>query len=273
MVLGLKSCIRKELPMKNEMRKNKVKKMLKAGKKVVGTFLASNSISNLEVLAMAGFDFVVIDAEHSMKNPETIEHLIITSEAAGITPFVRIQENIDLIERTLSVGARGIMVPMCSSKEYAQLVVDTAKYAPIGKRGVCNTRAANYGMKGLEDMSLQFKSENDNILIIAQIETKEAVDNLQEIMSVKGIDMIFVGPLDLSNSLGISCQFDHPELEKQIQGILRQAKKVNIPIGNLAFDGEEANRCFRQGFDFISMSCDTLFLADGAVRQLIKVKR
>ena len=142
---------------------------------------------------MAGFDFVVIDAEHSMKNPETIEHLIITAEAAGITPFVRIQENINLIERTFSVGARGIMVPMCNTKEYAQAVVDAGKYAPIGKRGVCNTRVASYGMKGLADMSRHFKTENDNILIMAQIETKEAVANIQEIMAVNGIDMVFLG--------------------------------------------------------------------------------
>ena len=259
--------------MRDEMRKNKVKKMLKVGKKVVGTFLPSNSISNLEVLAMAGFDFAVIDAEHSMKNPETIEHLIIASEAAGITPFVRIQENINLIERALSVGARGLMIPMCNTKEYAQAVVDTGKYAPVGKRGVCNTRVANYGMKGLDDMAYHFKSENDNILIMAQIETKEAVDNIKEIMAVKGIDAVFVGPLDLAHSLGISCQFDNPMLEKYIQEAFRQAKKAKMPIGILAFDGEEANRRIRQGFDFISMSCDTLFLAEGAVRQLSKVKR
>jgi 4-hydroxy-2-oxoheptanedioate aldolase len=259
--------------MRDEMRRNKVKKMLKAGKKVVGTFLASNSIPNLEVLAMAGFDFVVIDAEHSMKNPETIEHLIITSEAAGITPFVRTQENINLIERTLSVGARGLMVPMCNTREYAQTVVDTAKYAPVGKRGVCNTRAANYGMKGLDDMAYRFKSENDNILIMAQIETREAVDNIDEIMAVKGMDSVFLGPLDLTQSLGISCQFNHPMLEKHIQTTLRKAKKAKVPIGILAFDGEEASRRIRQGFDFISMSCDTLFLAETALRQLNKVKR
>ena len=154
-----------------EMRKNKVKKIIKAGKSAVGTFLLSRSIANLEILAMAGFDFVVIDTEHFMKNPETIEHLIITAEATGIVPFVRIQENVNLIERALSAGARGIVVPMCNTMEVAQAAVDNGKYAPAGKRGVCNTRAVTYGATGFEDMVSFFRTENDNIMIIAQIET------------------------------------------------------------------------------------------------------
>jgi 2-keto-3-deoxy-L-rhamnonate aldolase RhmA len=92
-------------------------------------------------------------------------------------------------------------------------------------------------------------------------------------MSVKGIDMVFVGPLDLSHSLGVSCQFDHPLLEQYIRQSLRLAKKAKVPIGILAFDGDEANRRIKQGFNFISMSCDVLFLAEAAVRQLSKIKR
>ena len=256
-----------------EMRKNKVKKIIKAGKSAVGTFLLSRSIANLEILAMAGFDFVVIDTEHFMKNPETIEHLIITAEATGIVPFVRIQENVNLIERVLSAGARGIVVPMCNTMEVAQAAVDNGKYVPAGKRGVCNTRAVTYGATGFEDMVSFFRTENENIMIIAQIETLEAVNNLPDIMAVNGIDACFVGPLDLSHSLGITCEFDNPILEGHIQQILKQGKKAKMPMGILSFNAEAVNRRLAQGFSFVAMSCDTLFLAQAAAGEMKKVIR
>lgn len=259
--------------MRSELRRNKVKSMLGAGKKVVGTFLASHSSSNLEVLAMAGFDFVVIDAEHSMKNPETIEHLIVAAEAAGITPFVRIQEDISLIERTLSVGARGLMVPMCNTKAYAQSVVDAAKYAPIGKRGVCNTRVVDYGITGLSKMASLFAAENDELLIMVQLETAEAVVNIEGILSVKGVDACFIGTLDLSHSLGVSCQLDHPLVDECVQVVFKAAKKAHMPIGILSFDATGTNRSFEQGYDLVTMSCDTLFLAQTALRQIGEVRR
>lgn len=259
--------------MRNEARRNRVKAMLATGKKVVGTFLASHSSSNLEVLAMAGFDFVVIDAEHSMKNPETIEHLIVAAEAAGITPFVRIQEDIGLIERTLSVGARGLMVPMCNTREYAQSVVDAAKYAPIGKRGVCNTRVVDYGIRGLDSMAALFKAENDELMIMVQIETREAVENIGGILSVKGVDACFIGTLDLSHSLGVSCQLDDPLVDRHVQTVIKAAKDAHVPIGVLTFDAEGTNRSLDQGYDLVTMSCDTLFLAQTAVREVGAVKR
>ncbi|MCD6574467.1 4-hydroxy-2-oxovalerate aldolase [Candidatus Aerophobetes bacterium] len=259
--------------MREEMRRNKVKQMLKAGKPVVGTFMVSRSVAALEVLAVAGFDFVIIDAEHFMKNPETIEHLIIASEAAGITPFVRVQENVYLIDRVLSAGARGVMVPMVNTREMAQAVVDVARYSPIGKRGVCNPRAVSYGVKGLEDMKAYYREENEDIMILAQIETAEGVKNFPEIVKVKGIDTFFIGPMDLSHSLGITGEFDNPLLKEHIDKVFELGKKANIPIGIMAFNAEETNEYIKKGFDLIAMGCDMMFLAQSAMEEMAKIKR
>lgn len=259
--------------MREGMRKNRVKEMLKMGKPVVGTFMVSRSVAVLEVLAVAGFDFVIIDAEHFMKNPETIEHLIIASEAAGITPFVRVQENVHLIDRALSTGARGVMAPMVNTKEIAQAAVDTAKYAPIGKRGVCNPRAVSYGAKGLEDMVAYFKEENNNIMILAQIETAEAVKNFPEILKVKGIDTCFIGPVDLSHSLGITGEFDNPLQKEYIEKALELGKKANMPMSIMSFNAQETNEYISKGFSLFAMGCDMMYLAQSATEEMAKVNR
>ena len=247
--------------------------MLKEGKPVVGTFMVSGSRAVLEVLAAAGFDFVLIDAEHFMINPETIEQLITAAEAAGVTPFVRVQENVNLIDRAVSAGARGIMVPMCNTKEMAQAAVDVAKYAPIGKRGVCNPRAVTYGAKGLEDMLAFVKEENDNIMILAQIETAQAVDNFPEILTVEGIDCCFIGPVDLSHSLGSTLEFDNPEYKDYLETAFELGKKANMPMGILSFDAEQTNEYFKKGYVLVSMAGDMMYLAQATMGEMAKIQR
>jgi len=259
--------------MRDEMRKNKVREMLKKGKPVVGTFMVSASRAVLEVLAVCGFDFVLIDTEHFMVNPETIEQLITAAESAGVTPFVRVQENVNLIDRALSAGARGIMVPMCNTKEIAQAAVDVAKYAPLGKRGVCNPRAVSYGAKGLEDMQAYYREENDNVLLIAQIETAQAVDNLPEILKVKGIDSYFIGPVDLSHSLGKTAQFDAPLVQKYIDKAFQLGKGAKIPMSTISFNAEQSNEFFKKGYSMLTMAWDMMFLAEAARGELAKIKR
>lgn len=259
--------------MRNEVRRNKVKEMLKQGKPVVGTFMVSASRAVLEVLAVSGFDFVLIDTEHFMVNPETIEQLITAAESAGVTPFVRVQENVNLIDRALSAGARGIMMPMCNTKEVAQAAVDVAKYAPFGKRGVCNPRAVSYGAKGLEDMLAYYRDENENILLIAQIETAQGVDNLPEILTVKGIDSYFIGPIDLSHSLGKTGEFDDPLVQEYIDKAFQLGREANIPMSTLSFNAEQSNEFFKKGYAMVSMACDMMFLAEAAMGELAKIKR
>ena len=259
--------------MREVMRINKVIEMLKEGKKVVGTFMVSDSRAVLEILANAGFDFVMIDGEHFMKNPETFEQLIITAESAGIAPFVRVQENPYLIDRILSAGARGVMVPMINTKEQAQEAVNAAKYAPIGKRGACNPRAATYGANGLQSLVDFYKTENDNVMLVLQVETAESADNLADILSVKGIDSIFIGRMDLSHSMGITGQFDHPELIKKVKQIFKAGKEAGIPVSMVTFDAEDTNKYFEEGYEICAMSGDAFLLAQAAGEMMGKVKR
>ncbi len=255
------------------MRKNKVKQMLKEGKNVVGTFVITPSRAVIEIFAAAGYDFVVIDAEHFMKNPETIEQMVTACEAVGITPFVRVQENVDLISRALDCGAMGIIAPHINTAEEAKEVVDTAKYLPMGNRGVCNPRAVTYGVNGVESMQNYYKEANEETMIIIQIETKTAVENMEEIAKVEGIDSFFIGPMDLSNTLGIVGEFDHPKLKEYTDRALKIGQDNNIPMSIMAFEGDSTNEFLEQGFQMIALGCDTIFLMQTAVEEMEKVKR
>jgi 2-keto-3-deoxy-L-rhamnonate aldolase RhmA len=248
--------------------KNKVSQLLSEGKPAVGTFLVSRCQSNLEVIASAGYDFAVVDAEHFMVNPETIEHLVTAGEAAGFPTLVRVQENIHLIQRVLDCGAAGIVAPMVDTAQQAREVVDTAKYAPIGRRGVCNPRSVLYAAKGAEYMVQCYAEQNDQQLVIVQAETVASLENLPEIVKVKGIDCLFVGPWDLANSLGIRGETDNPRLEEKIAEALGICKQEGIPAGILAWNGEDAARRIQQGFQFIICSGDMLMLASAAQGEL-----
>jgi len=259
--------------MKEELRKNNVKEMIKQGKKAVGTFCVSNSRAVIETLAANGMDYVLIDTEHFMTNPETIEQMITAAEAAGVTPFVRVQENIDLIDRCVSAGARGVMVPMVNTKEQAQEAVNVIKYAPIGKRGVCNPRAVTYGAKGFENMLNFYKTENDNVMCILQMETFESFQNLPEILEVEGIDSIFVGRFDLTHSMGITGQFDDPRVVEIVKNTLKMGKEKGLQMGVITFDGEDTNKFFKMGYDWVGMAGDMMLLAMATQTEMAKIKR
>ena len=118
-----------------------------------------------------------------------------------------------------------------------------------------------------------FQTENENILILAQVETAQAVQNLDEIISVQGIDVVTIGQVDLSQTMGILCKLDHPRLEETIQRIFKETKTRGIPVGIFAFDGNEATERIRQGFNFVSLANDALFLSQGAAEEMRKVRR
>jgi len=259
--------------MREEVRKNKVKEIMGKGGKVVGTFCVSNSRAVIETLAASGMDYTLIDTEHFMTNPETVEQMITAAEAAGVTPFVRVQENVNFIDRCVSAGARGVMVPMVNTKEQAQEVIDTIKYAPIGKRGVCNPRAVTYGAKGFDNMLNFYKTENDNVMCILQMETEESYRNLPKILEVKGIDSIFVGRFDLSHSMGITGQFDDPRVVEMVEKTLKMGKEKGLYMGIITLDGEDTNKFFQMGYDWVCMAGDMMLLAMAAQSEMAKIKR
>lgn len=248
------------------------KALLQKNEVAIGTFLISRSQASLEVLSAAGYDFVVIDAEHFMVNPETIEQLITAAEAADILPFVRVQEDTHLIQRALDSGARGIIAPMVNSAEEAESVVNTAKYSPIGERGVCNPRSVTYGAKGPDHMARRYREQNENTMVIVQAETVQAAEYLNEILDIEGIDIVFIGPWDLAHSMGLTGQPDSNEVTGRIEEMLSQINQRGIPAGILAWDGDDAKQRIEQGFSFIVLSGDMLMLSSAANNELDKAR-
>ncbi|MBS3735948.1 MAG: aldolase/citrate lyase family protein [Candidatus Bipolaricaulota bacterium] len=252
---------------------NQINKLIDRTDQAVGTFLCSRSQAALEVLAGVGFDFVVIDAEHFMVNPETIERLVTAAESADVVPFVRVQENVDLVQRTLDCGAKGIIAPMINSGEEAREIVNAAKFPPIGKRGVGNPRSTNYGVGGAEYMDKCYEHQNENQAVIIQIETKEALENLPDIIGIEGLDSLFIGPWDLSHSLDQPGPDEGSQIfEDKINEVLEKCKKKEVPVGIFSWGSKEANERVHQGFDYVICGADVIFLANSAKEELTKIR-
>ena len=238
----------------------------------IGSWITLSHFSIAEIMADAGFDWLCVDMEHSVIDCYEMEQLIATIEAKGCTSYVRVGENDSLlIKRALDTGAKGVIVPMINSKEDAQKVVDAVKYPPEGNRGVGLARAQGYGFS-FEEYA---KKVNDEIKVIAQVEHIDAVNNLEEILGVDGIDGTIIGPYDLSGSMGKPGQYNDEKVNKSLLEYERISKKLNKPMGyhviepdyHLVLEKIEA------GYTFIAFSLDTLFLGTICRDQMTQLKK
>ncbi|MCL5935068.1 MAG: aldolase/citrate lyase family protein, partial [Firmicutes bacterium] len=193
-----------------------VKQRLSRGEYLCGAFLSIRSAELAEIIAQAGFDFIIIDSEHCSYDWSEIEQLIKVISYNRVSPIVRVPGIFrPLILRTLDLGAEGILVPRVDSAREAQDVVRFAKYPPLGDRGFAGiVRSAKYGKLPVREY---IEQANENILLAVQAETAKAVDNLGEIASVRGIDLVFVGPSDLSVSLGFAGRPNASEVQEKIE--------------------------------------------------------
>ena len=238
---------------------NRVKKKLRTNKLILGSWLNIPSLETTEIMAKSGFEFLVIDVEHSSTSLESVQKMTMVMEGYNIIPFVRVEENNPvIIKKVLETGCYGILVPMVNNKEDAQKAVNSILYAPNGIRGVGLSRSQGYG--------LQFEKYNswykDNIALIAQIEHKDAIDNLEKILSVKGIDATIIGPYDLSASLGYPGEIGRKEVISAIEKYKKICKKFNKSMGIhvITPDAEEVAMRIKEGFTFVVFSIDMLFL-------------
>jgi len=236
------------------MRANLVKQRLAAGETVVGTMVfefASTGIGRLA--ANAGADFIIYDMEHSGWSIDTMRMLMATTA----TPFVRVPaSDYHLIAPVLDVGAVGVMVPMVESRAQAEPIARAAKYPPVGRRGSGFGLAHDDYTGG--DIAEKMRLANDNVLVIAMIETEAGVAAAEEIMAVEGIDLIWVGQFDLSASLGIPAQFDHPRFIAAMDRIVDCAQARSLPLGVLAMTVDEGKRWFERGFRAFCYGMDTI---------------
>lgn len=238
------------------MRKNKVKERLESGIPSVGSWLNLASPFAAEYMAHIGWDWLVVDTEHSPIDMETTAHCFQAICTTDTIPMARVAWNSPvLMKRLLDAGAMGLVVPMVNSPEEAELAVKAMKYPPEGIRSIGGGRCRLYG----DDYQ---ERANEEILVIVQIEHINAVKRAEEILSVKGVDACFIGPNDLAGSMGIKP--GSPEHEEAIQAVLKAAKDKGVAPGIHVFSADEANRRIDQGFLFIAVSSDVGFLTMGA---------
>lgn len=248
------------------MRANHVKHSVHAGDTSVGTFMFEFHTTGIgRIAAEAGADFAVFDMEHTGWNVETIRMLIATSRSTSMIPYVRVPATeYHFIARVLDAGAMGIMVPMVESVEQACTIVAAAKYPPVGRRGAAFGVAHDDYTGG--NIVEKIQSANDEIHLIAQIETAAGVENADAIAGVDGIDVLWIGHFDLTNSLGIPGQFDHPHFHDSLAKVLAACKRHNKVPGFMAGSIDDGKSLLDQGFRMLAYGGD-LWLYQKALRE------
>ena len=234
---------------------NQLKDSLLKGNTVYGPFCKMQDPAIVEIAALSGFNFVIIDMEHGPYGIESTQNMIRAAEARGITPIVRVTENSEtLILRTLDVGAKCIQVPQISTKADAERVVKATSFYPKGERGMCRyVRAADYtAIEG----STHFGTANDSILTIIHIEGMDGINNLAEIVLVDGIDVIFLGPYDLSQSCGVPGQVNHEKVVNSMKDAVKLARTHGKAVGTFTESIENAKMWKEIGVQYISYAVD-----------------
>lgn len=245
---------------------NLLKEKIKNKEKVLGTFFELGSMSVIECLGQTGLDFVIIDNEHGPFETESTMNYIRACDNVGLTPLVRVREvSRPAILKPLDIGAKGLIVPCIETIEQAKKVVEYGKFSPIGKRGFCPSRKDYWGYSHPQGQPIDIgmKHENEETLLILQCETVGCLENIEEIVSMDGVDGIFIGPFDLSISMGIPGQFDNPEFLKAVDKILSTCKKYNKISSVFTVRFDDIDKYYKQGFDIVTYSLDANILVDG----------
>ena len=244
-------------------------KNIKQGDLSVGSWITLAHPAIAEIMSKAGFDWLAVDLEHSVITIREAEELIRIIDLAGVTPLVRLtSNNSDLIKRVMDAGSHGVIVPMVNSAEDALKAVAAVQYPPVGSRGVGLARAQGYGTEFKEYLEWQ----KDSTIVIVQVEHIEAVNNLEDIFSVEGVSGYIIGPYDLSGSLGIPGQFDHPDFLAVMDRIKIVAEKMKMTGGIHIIEPEpqQLEQRIAEGYRFIAYSLDVRML-DVACRKGLEI--
>lgn len=247
------------------MQTNLIKRQAEQGDVTLGTFIFEFNTSGIgRIAAAAGAQFAIFDMEHTGWSVETIRQLVAVSRGVTMPAYVRIPAGeYHFVARVLDMGAMGVMTPMVGSAEQAERIVAAAKYPPTGRRGAA-FGIAHDDYRGGEIVA-KMQAANDNVHMIMQIETREGVENAEQVAAVDGVDVLWIGHFDLSCSLGIPGQFDHPEFQTAVQTVLDACRKYNKTPGFMAGDVEHGQRLLDDGFRMIAYGGD-LWLYQTALR-------
>lgn len=240
---------------------------LRSGERLVAPLLTLNSPAVTEIMSAVGFDWLFIDAEHAPLEPFQMQALL---QGAGATPCViRLPAGDEVpIKKALDIGAAGIIAPQVNSADHARRIVQAAKYAPVGQRGLGIARAHGYGLSVREYM----QRANDDTAVIVQAEHRDAVEHIREIVRVDGVDGVLIGPYDLSASLGLPGAVDHPEVTGAIERVRAACAEVGLPIGIFGVTAEAVQPYIARGFTMIVVGVDTVLMANAAAAALKAVR-
>jgi 2-dehydro-3-deoxyglucarate aldolase len=236
----------------------------------LGTFLSLGSTMTAEACAVGGFDWLLVDLEHGAGDEKDMAGQVRAAAVHGAPTVVRV-ESADRIRcgRVLDLGAAGIMFPRLNTADEVRAAVSHLRYPPVGDRGVATYHsAAGFGLR-----PETLLTANDATVCIVQIETSESLRNVDEIAAVPGVDVLFVGPRDLSSALGVPAQFTSAEYLSALEAVVTAAKAANIRAGILAANVDNANQCLANGFSFVAIASDSTFVAKGAQDSVDQVRK
>ncbi len=236
---------------------------------VAGIFSKTSDPAFIEIMGRGGFDFVIIDLEHGPNSVQTVQNLLRAAEVTGIFPIIRVKEdNSSLISEVLDIGACGIQVPHINNADDAKEVVMLSRFAPLGMRGVCRfVRAADYSSMD----RFSYFSEANEAVIVLQIEGPEGIENIDRVLEVEGADIIFIGPYDLSQSLGVPGEVDHPSVEKKMKEIIEKSVRGGVAVGTFVDTYENADKWRGLGVKYIAYSVDVGIFYDKCVEVVKRI--
>ncbi|MFQ5997465.1 MAG: HpcH/HpaI aldolase/citrate lyase family protein [Dehalococcoidales bacterium] len=252
------------------MRKNLTKEKIKAGQTAYGVFVNISCPSIVEIVGLIGFDFALFDTEHGPMDIETCEHMVRAADSVNITPIIRIAVNIQQnILRYLDIGTLGVLMPMLYNKADVESVVRSVKYRPEGRRGLAGVRANGWGIPA--PLSEYVVEANRELLTMVQIETMEAVENLEDFLTIPEIDVVFVGPTDLSAAMGYPGQVKHPEVQEMVDKLVKKIRAAGKAAGTVAYDIDTLRKRKEQGFQFIVYNAVPMLVKSG--REYLQVAK
>lgn len=255
------------------MKEYRFKANLRDGKLNLGIWLTCTDLMVCDIVCHLGYDFVLIDTEHAFMTIESLRDILMIARRSDSFPVVRVAWNdVTMIKQALDAGAEGIIVPMVCNREQAEKAVSYCRYPPRGIRGLGPLGASDFGRRFVEYVA----EANDRIFVAVQLEHIDAVDNLDEILTVSGIDGVFIGPADLAASLGFINNIPHPRVKERIRNIIDKALYYGLPVGFPASGSAEQIREQMagplNGVSFVTAGSDMAFLSCGARKQLLDLR-
>lgn len=240
---------------------------LNSGSTLLGGWIQIGHPACAEIMGRAGFDWVCFDLEHGAIDLAMLADLCRTLQRFNATPIARLPANDPIwIHRALDAGVGGLIIPMVKTAAEAEAAVREAKYPPRGQRGFGYSRANMHGM----DFESYIADANDRIAMVMQIEHRDAIEQLEKIAAVPDVDGMFIGPLDLSGSMGICGQLSHPDMQQALSRFRQLCRDRDLPAGMhiVRPDPEQISRAIEQGYRLIALGLDNVFLQEGATRCL-----